>query len=218
MAPIQFGVLLVPCQLSDISGPLDVLFSCTKPYIEELSGTGAPNPLADNAIDIEIHYIGETLEPVKHSAGFRSVPTTTTTTCPPLDYLLVGGTDLEYIKNLPEAMKAFIHSRLDQVKSIFATCTGGMILAQTGVLDGKNATTNHVAVPFAIQIFPDVKWSKEKQWVKDGKFITAGGAYAGVDMMVDWVIENYSRELVAFGLEALDYQPRDVNRNIIPGF
>ena len=68
-----------------------------------------------------------------------------------------------------------------------------MVAAATGVLDGKMATTNHGAVPAAMQFFKEVKWTKD-QWVIDGKFWTAGGACAGMDMMAHWVMENYGKD------------------------
>jgi transcriptional regulator GlxA family with amidase domain len=80
-----------------------------------------------------------------------------------------------------------------------------MVAAAVGLLDGLNATTNHGAVALSQQLFPKVQWTREKQWVIDGKFWTAGGACAGMDMMAHWV-----------GFMALDYEPRDVNGKQVP--
>jgi transcriptional regulator GlxA family with amidase domain len=216
MAPIQFGVLLIPFQLMDCAGPLDVLSSSSRKYIQEAEEFGGPRGLAEKAIDIEFHYIAETLEPVLHTANFQSVPSTTCATCPPLDYLLIGGPKPDYMAQMPTAMVEFIRSRAKEVKLLFTTCTGGMVAAHAGVLNGKNATTNHGAVPIAKQIYPDVKWTAEKQWVVDGNTWTAGGACAGMDMMAHWVIENYGMDVAVAGFIALDYKPRDVEGKLLP--
>jgi len=50
-----------------------------------------------------------------------------------------------------------------------------------GVLDGKNATVNHEMIGLAEQMYPNVKWTKEKNWVVDGegKIWTAGALVRG---------------------------------------
>ena len=59
-------------------------------------------------------------------------------------------------------------------------------------------------------MYPEVKWTKEKQWVVDGQFWTSGGASAGMDMMAEWVKEGYGEELLEWSLEVLDFERRDV--------
>ena len=211
MAPLQFGVLLIPFQLMDAAGPLDVLSSSTKEYLKGIEALGFPAGLSDKGIDMEFHHIAETMEPVTLPANFRAQPTTTCATCPTLDYLLIGGPKFEYISNPPPVMLDFIRSRAQEVKILFTTCTGGMVAAAAGILDGKTATTNHGALPIAMQYFKKVRWAKEK-WVVDGKFWTAGGAAAGMDMFAHWVIENYGKDVAEAGFGALDYEPRDIQR------
>lgn len=189
MAPLQFGVLMFPFQLSDCAMPLDVLSSSSKPYLTGMEISGVPSYVAQKGIDIEFHYVGATMDPVIHTAGFTSQPTTTCADCPKLDYLLIGGPDPRYIQTMPKEFIEFLQKQVKEVKTIFTTCTGGMVVAAAGILDGIEATTNHGVVPMAQQMMPKVKWTKEKQWVvsEGEKFWTAGGACAGMDMMAHWV-------------------------------
>ena len=87
-------------------------------------------------------------------------------------------------------------------------------MAASGVLDGKNATVNHMMLGGARQTFPKVNWV-ERQWVVDGEVRTAGGACAGMDMVADWVIANYGMEIARFGLQGLDFEPRDVEGALV---
>jgi transcriptional regulator GlxA family with amidase domain len=219
MAPLQFGVLMFPFQLVDCAMPLDVLSSSSKPYIAGMHELGGyPSHVADKAIDIEFHYIGaSSLDPIVHTAGFRSVPSVTCGDCPKLDYLLIGGPDPKYIATMPKEFIKFMQERVKEVKTIFTTCTGGMIAAASGILDGIEATTNHDAVAVAQKMMPNVKWTKAKQWVvsEGGKFWTAGGACAGMDMFAHWVIENYGMEVAMCGFRALDYHPRGLDKQLI---
>lgn len=65
-----------------------------------------------------------------------------------------------------------------RTKTVLTTCIGGLWLASTGLLDGKKATTNRGALEQAKKLYPNVEWL-DQRWVVDGKFWTAGGAYAG---------------------------------------
>jgi transcriptional regulator GlxA family with amidase domain len=91
-------------------------------------------------------------------------------------------------------------------KLIMTTCIGSMWLASAGVLDGKKATTNRGALPFAKQMHPEVDWQDER-WTVDGKFWTSGGASAGIDMIATYVMEHFEKPLVGFALESLDIDP-----------
>ncbi|KAM3078273.1 hypothetical protein ACMFMG_002432 [Clarireedia jacksonii] len=212
MAPIQFGVLMVPFQTVDAAMPMDVLSACSKSLIGSIEASGDPRAasMASKAIDIEFHHINETMDPVSLTAGFKALPSTTIENCPPLDMLLIGGPDVTSW-HLPDSFKQFIRKHVDAGKLIFTTCTGALSVSEAGILDGKIATVNHAMIEFAKQINPKVKWTKEKQWIVDGNIWTAGGACAGMDMMAHWVMENYAPDLVKFGFSLLDYEPRDVN-------
>ncbi len=212
MAPIQFGFLMVPYQALDSVGPLDVLHACSRPYLHILEQMGGPPGIADRGIDIEFHHINETMSPVTLTGRMSINPTTTCDDCPPLDYLLIGG---PATFDLSPRFVEFIHEHVKRGKVLFTTCTGGIVAAAAGVLDGKNATTNHGAVPTAKHLFPKVKWTQEKQWVVDGQFWTSGGACAGMDMMANWVMENYDMDVAKGGFMVLDYEPRDVTKKMV---
>lgn len=148
------------------------------------------------------------MDPVLMTSNISLVPTTTVDDCPPLDYLLIGGPDPMTFK-LDEKFADFIRKHVAAGKGIFTTCTGGMAISSSGVLDGRKATTNHQALEMAKQMRPQVNWVKE-QWVEDGQFWTAGGACAGMDMFSHWVAKHYAPEIAAIGLMGLDFEPRDI--------
>lgn len=89
-------------------------------------------------------------------------------------------------------------------------CTGAFVAALAGVLDGKNATINHVEYEWVKKRFPQVKWTME-QWVVDGNIWTGSGAVAGMDMVSHWIKENYGLDVLTAGALGLDFEPRDVD-------
>lgn len=65
-----------------------------------------------------------------------------------------------------------------------------------------------------MKVRPEVKWEKE-QWVVDGDIWTAGGAFAGADMMGHWVMEKFGMEIVGFGFRGLDFVPRGLDGELV---
>lgn len=58
---------------------------------------------------------------------------------------------------------------------------GSMLLGASGVLDGREATTNKELFSYIRSLFPAVNWHGRARWVRDGKYITASGVTAGMD-------------------------------------
>ena len=82
----------------------------------------------------------------------------------------------------------------ENAKFVFSVCTGSALLAKTGILDGKEATTNKRAYNWVIQQNSNVKWIKEARWVKDGNIYTSSGVSAGIDMALGFVADNFGME------------------------
>lgn len=204
---INFGFLLVPLQLLDLAGPMDIVGNISRDVVEKY---GSKN-LAQSAPQINFFYIASTLDPVQLTGGFFAQPTATVAECPRLDYLLIGGPSPEYAASLPKDIREFIVERSKSVKALFTTCTGGLVAAATGVLDGVAATVNHTLIGSGREIGPKVNWNGTKNWVVDGKFWTAAGAVAGMDMLAHWIGVSYGKDLLNFSTMLLEYQPRDVD-------
>ena len=63
-----------------------------------------------------------------------------------------------------------------------SVCTGSALLAKSGVLDGRRATTNKMAFDWVSSQSTAVDWQKQARWVEDGTFYTSSGVSAGMDM------------------------------------
>ena len=63
-----------------------------------------------------------------------------------------------------------------------SVCTGAALLAATGLLDGRKATTNKLAYDWVAGTRPAVDWQCKARWVEAGRLVTASGVSAGTDM------------------------------------
>ena len=66
-------------------------------------------------------------------------------------------------------------------------CTGSALLARTGLITGKRATTNKRAFDWVVSVNPEVLWVKRARWVADGKYYTSSGVSAGMDMALGFI-------------------------------
>ena len=211
MAPLNFGILLTPVQALDIIGPFDILNSSSATAFNLAAQWGVDvSNLLNPPPDFVFHFVGEDLSPVTLFGGVKIVPTITVDDCPELEYLLVGGSDPTNYK-LTKGFAKIIQDHVARGKTLFSTCTGAWTLAEACVLDGKKATMNHMFVRKGQEAYPKVDWRVDAQWVNDGQIWTAGGAVAGMDMVASWLVKDFGVDIVNFGLQGLDFEPRDIN-------
>jgi len=85
--------------------------------------------------------------------------------------------------------------RLAEASGIVATvCTGGFLLARTGLLDGRKATTNKRVFQLVKTNAPKVNWIAKARWVEDDKYFTSSGVSAGMDMALAVIARLRGRE------------------------
>lgn len=89
-------------------------------------------------------------------------------------------------------------------KFIFTVCTGSALLARTGLLDAKKATSNKKAFDWVISQGPLVNWIRSARWTTDGKYYTSSGVSAGMDMTLGFLSDVHGIEFAkktAFDIE-----------------
>jgi transcriptional regulator GlxA family with amidase domain len=85
-----------------------------------------------------------------------------------------------------EAFIATLRSLAGNAGFILTVCTGSILLARTGILDGRRATSNKRIFAWT-KTAPGVRWIKKARWVKDGTIYTSSGVSAGTDMALGFV-------------------------------
>lgn len=92
-----------------------------------------------------------------------------------------------------------------QAEYVLTVCTGSLLLAKTGLLDGKEATTNKMAFNWVETQTPDVKWQKRARWCVDGNIYTSSGVSAGMDMAIGFITDVYDKEKADWVLKYTEY-------------
>ena len=87
-----------------------------------------------------------------------------------------------------------------------SVCTGAFVLAKTGLLAGKSATTHHGAYAEFAMAYPDIFLKRGARFVEVGNLATSGGLSSGIDLALR-VVERYYGRSVAQGTAGnLEYQ------------
>jgi transcriptional regulator GlxA family with amidase domain len=78
---------------------------------------------------------------------------------------------------------------------ITSICLGAFLLAATGLLDGKKATTHWIGAPYFRQRFPKVRLEDEKVIIDEETICTCGAAYSFTSLMIYLVEKLCGREM-----------------------
>jgi putative intracellular protease/amidase len=114
---------------------------------------------------------------------------------------------------------------IDKIKEIatistyvLTVCTGSALLAKTGLLDYKHATSNKRAFAWVITNGENVHWDKKARWTVDDKYFTSSGVSAGIDMSLAFLAEQHGiafARRVAFEIEYNWSEDRDCDGFVV---
>ncbi|ETI35058.1 hypothetical protein F441_18404 [Phytophthora nicotianae CJ01A1] len=113
-----------------------------------------------------------------------------------IDILVIpGGSPGRLVMQKHEKFMKFLKGVADTATHVLTVCTGSAILATTGLLDGKRATTNKMAYQSVVEAHPTVNWVHKARWVQDGKIWTSSGVTAGLDMAHAFMASTYDQNV-----------------------
>ncbi|KAJ6594198.1 class I glutamine amidotransferase-like protein [Mycena capillaripes] len=191
---LQVAVCLFPrVTTTDYQGPVELLGILSSKNRERAQGVSKDLP----DLYIEFTYLSHTLDPVEPTAGPLALPSLKYDDAKEqFDIILVpGGPNV----NPPNACTEFIKRQAPGAKYILSVCTGSLILARAGLLNGKRATTNKAAFRSVQEETKDlpITWVPKARWVatEDKKIWTGSGITAGMDLAGGFVDHLVGKEL-----------------------
>ncbi len=112
-----------------------------------------------------------------------------------LDTLMIaGGVGVRAHRNHP-GLLAWLRAQEGRVRRLASICTGAFLLAEAGLLQGKQATTHWGHCADFARDFPEVQVAPDVLFVKQGSLYTSGGVTAGMDLALALVEEDWGREV-----------------------
>ena len=129
------------------------------------------------------------------TGGLKIIADYTFNNFPKIDILIVpGGYGTRTLLN-NEILLKWIKAVSDKANITASVCTGSLLLAKAGLLEGKRATTHWGAIEALKSISKDIQVITERRVVND-EIITSAGVSSGIDMAF-MIVENLYGEEVA---------------------
>ncbi|WP_051885846.1 DJ-1/PfpI family protein [Streptomyces hygroscopicus] len=161
--------------------------------------------LAFSSAGMRVHLVSDSLAPVASDIGLAVLPTATLEDCPAdLDILFVPGGSVHEVL-LDQAKIDFLVDRGRTASYITSVCTGSLVLAAAGLLDGYRAAT-HWATRAQLARF-GVEVSYERVCV-DRNRATGGGVTAGIDFALTLIARVLGEDAAKLSQLAMEYTPQ----------
>lgn len=186
-APVRVAFLIsARAVVIDFCGPWGVFESTSVP--------------SRHAPPFELYTVAATTEPVTASNGMKIVPNYTFQNAPDPQVIVIPAQDGG------EAMIDWIRSKAKTADVTMSVCTGAFILAKTGLLAGKSATTHHGSYNRFGMTMKDIHLKRGFRFVDEGNVATSGGLTSGMDLALHIVERYYGRDVATNTAYYMEYQ------------
>ena len=156
---------------------------------------------------VTVYTVADSLDPVTCAKGLRVLADHTWESAPKPDVVLwpggMGTRPQLGVESIRERIRAF----RDAGALMTSVCTGALVYADSGLLDGRRATTYWNALGLLAELGTDIEVDGESRFVDEGDVITAAGVSAGIDMALHLVSRLHSVERAREVRRYIQYDP-----------
>lgn len=167
----------------DVVGPLEVL-------------TGAKLFLPRETVPYRVSLVARRAGPVSTTSGLTLQADAgfaqSRAEDAPIDTLIVAGGHGTSDALKDAELLDYVGWAAARARRVVSICTGAMILAELGLLDGRRAATHWWWAPILAQKYPAVQVDADAIYVRDGKYWTSAGVTTGMDLALALVEEDWS--------------------------
>lgn len=186
-------------EVLDFAGPYEVFTCATRVSARQAPGTPPP---------FRVATIGRHKAMLRARAGLSVFPETEFDDTPAIDVLIVPGGEVTAELDKPDVI-AWIAAQAGHCELVASVCTGALLLARAGLLNGLEATTHWDDIALLRKMFPQVRVREERRWIDAGDIVTSGGISAGIDMSLHLVERLAGGALALETARQMEYDWRD---------
>ena len=149
----------------------------------------------------QLYTVAETRKPIHTSGGMTVVPDYTFEDVPTPKVIVIPA------QSAPsDATLGWVRKASHAADVTMSVCTGAFLLAETGLLDGKAATTHHAGYKGLALQYPKIQVKRGARFVEEGNIATAGGLSSGIDLALRVVERYFGREAAKTTAYQMEYQ------------
>jgi transcriptional regulator GlxA family with amidase domain len=134
-------------------------------------------------------------------SGLTVVPDFTFANAPQPRVIVIGGQTSD--ESWERGSLNWIRRAAGKAELTASVCTGAYLLAKSGLLDGKRATTNRAAYDDFEKTFPRIVLVRGVRFVESGSVASATGLTAGIDLALHIIERFYGRKIAQ---DVADYE------------
>ena len=174
--PISVGIFIFnDVDVLDFTGPFEVFFITRK------------QEAGEKQYLYSVCLIGLTDGTITTRGGMEVRPHFSINSHPQLDRLIIpGGYGTRQLMH-DESLINWLGSFNPRSTRLASVCTGSLLLASAGHLDGKSATTHWTVLDMMEETFPKVKVDRNRHVIIDEEVFTSAGISAGIDLALQMV-------------------------------
>jgi transcriptional regulator GlxA family with amidase domain len=182
------GILIFDdVEILDFAGPFEV-FSRTRLV------PGPESRRSEDSAPFHVFTVAKTAAPIRTTGGLRVIPHYGFADAPRVDLVVVpGGWGTRTLLQDAETLD-WIRRAAAGARKVTTVCTGSLLLAKAGLLEGRHATTHWGALDTLDSLKAGVTVEREYRVVDDG-VITSAGVASGIDMAFYVVETLFGREV-----------------------
>ncbi len=162
------------------------------------------------------YIVGITLKPITSQGFIQITPEFSIENCPRPDIIVLPGGGTSRALTSPELI-AWVKRSAETSEINMSVCTGALVLASAGLLDGKEATTYHSAIDGLRVLAPHTVVHDDQRWVDNGNVVTAAGVSAGIDGALHVVSRLHGKKIAQQTADYMEYdwRPQEVTGRIV---
>ncbi len=154
----------------------------------------------------EVCTVAEEAKAVTARGGLSVNPEYSFASCLRPDILLVpGGMGTRREMNNPKMLR-WLKDRAAEAELVLSVCSGALLLAKAGLLDGLAATTHHGALDELRAINSSITIDCSQRFIDNGRIIVSGGISAGIDMSLHVVARLLGKEQALETARYMEYE------------
>ncbi len=193
------GILIFAgVEVLDFCGPFEVFSVARKPGLDD-----EDSPL------FHAVTIAESRQTIACIGGLLVEPHYSIEAAPPLDILVVPGGRGTRRERLNRPLVEWIAARDRHTEITASVCTGALLLAEAGLLEGHRATTHWSMIEWMRGQYPNVHildgTLDNVRWLDEGHIVTSAGISAGIDMSLHLVERLEGSETAAWTARRMEY-------------
>ncbi|KMP36389.1 DJ-1/PfpI family protein [Bacillus albus] len=177
-------------EVLDFAGPFEV-FSVTEVDAEK---------------PFKVYTVSQDGEMITARNGLKVKPDYSIENLPPVDILIIpGGKGVRENEVKNDIIINWVRQQMKEVKLMTSVCTGTLLLAKAGLLEGLQVTTHWASIQTLKKDFPNVEVMENVKFVDEGHIITSAGISAGINMSFHIVKNLLGVEIAEDTAKGMEY-------------